>query len=46
MAFGKAVTAETLQLVEGLFRELAFVALGDHAGDQLVAELRRPRRYA
>src|SRR5271169_5875226 len=42
VALRESVTAEALQLAERLFREVPFIALGDHAGDQLVAKLRDP----
>src|SRR4029077_9515479 len=38
MAFWKSVTAKTLKLLEGLLGKFPFVAVGDHAGDELVAE--------
>ena len=44
MAFGKAVAAETLELLEHPLGERRLVAVGDHAGDQLVLEVRRRRR--
>ena len=40
MAFRKAVAAEALELPEGLLGEFPLIAVGDHAGDQLVPELR------
>src|SRR3546814_15449023 len=39
MAFGKAVAAEPLDLLETALGEIAFVAAADHAADHLVAEL-------
>src|SRR5262249_1522404 len=40
VAFRKSVTAETFELLEGLLGEVLLVAVGDHAGDELVAESR------
>ena len=40
MAFRKAIAAEALELPKGLLGILALIAMGDHAGDQLVAEFR------
>src|SRR3546814_6733224 len=44
VALGKAVGAETLDLLEGLFGEVAFITARDHAIDQLVAKMRNPAR--
>ena len=44
MAFGEAIGAEAFELLEGAFGEILFIALGDHAGDQLVAKSRKRRR--
>ena len=38
MAFRESVAAEAFELLEGLLGELLLVAVGDHAGDELVAE--------
>lgn len=40
VAFRKSVTAEAFELLEGLFGEFLFIAVGDHAGDELVAKSR------
>ena len=37
VAFRKSVAAEAFELPEGLLGELLLVAVGDHAGDELVA---------
>src|SRR3546814_18716876 len=39
MAFGKAVAAEPLDLLETAIGEIAFVAAADHAAEHLVPEL-------
>src|ERR1700730_4021130 len=44
VTFRKSVTAKTLQLLEGLFGKLRLIAIGDHAGNQLVAEFRDTAR--
>ena len=44
MAFGEAVAAKTLELLEGVGRKIRRVAVGDHASDQLVAEFRNATR--
>ena len=44
VALGESIAAETLQLAEGLLREVPLIALGDHAVDKLVAELRDASR--
>ncbi len=44
MAFRKSVTAKALQLLEGLLGVIPLIAIGDHAGDQLVAEFRDAAR--
>src|SRR3546814_17759136 len=42
MAFGKAIAAEAFELPEGLLGEFGRIAALDHAGDQLLLELRDP----
>src|SRR3546814_16500875 len=42
MAFGKAIAAEAFELPEGLLGEFGRIAVLDHAGDQLLLELRYP----
>ena len=42
MALRKTVGAEAFKLSEGAFGEFALIAIGDHALDQLGAELRNP----
>src|SRR5664279_2293982 len=44
MAFGKAIAAEAFELPKGLLGILTLIAMGDHAGDQLVAEFRHAAR--
>ena len=46
MAFGKAIGAEALQLLESGGGKFGLIAVGDHAVDQLVAELARRRPCA
>ena len=40
VAFRKAIAAEALELPKRLLGILTLIAMGDHAGDQLVAEFR------
>src|SRR3546814_2868961 len=42
MCFGKAIAAESVELPEGLLCEFGRIAALDHAGDQLLLELRDP----
>ena len=42
VAFGKAVAAEALDLLEGALGEVARIAARDHAFDQLVVEMADP----
>ena len=38
MGFRESIAAKAFELFEGLGRELLLVAVGDHAGDELVAK--------